>query len=319
MRTVAAVAAILLVAGTLTACEGEPRARLDRLVIAAGEAGDVYSALGRAFAEAAKDRLSVDAQVLTTGGSVDNLNLVAEGRADIGFATADAVANAAQGDLPFPSARPVVALARLYEDYLQIVTRETREIGPVSDLVGRTVSVGAPGSGTEVIATRVLAAAGQGLDDVNAVKLGPARSAEALRSGRVDAFFAVGGLPMPMLQQLAERQPIQLIHLEPDEVEDLQTRFGEYYQTRTIPVGAYGMEYAVETLGVPNILFVRRDMPEDVAYQLTELLFTEKDRLVDAHKEARRLDRRSALATFPVTLHPGAVQYYRESKVMASG
>lgn len=318
-RAVAAATVVLLCLGAATACDGGGDGTPERLVIAAGGKGDVYLALGRALAEAARDELTDDVQVLETGGSIDNLTAVAEGRADVGFATVDATALAALGDQPFSGALPVVALARLYDDYLQIVVRADSEIGQVSDLSGQRVSTGAKGSGTQIIASRVLEAAGHDITRVFDVQAPLDESTEALRSGDIAGFFVTGGLPVPALQRMSEQTPIRLLTLR-DEIDDLQADHGEHYQARTLPPRTYDMPEEgepVETLGLANVLVVRRALPTEVAYRLTELLFAAKPRLVAAHQEARRLDHRSALATFPVQLHPGAADYYRDRKVMA--
>ena len=310
-RVAAAAVAVLLSGGTPIACDGAPDAELDRLTVAGGDTGDVYFALGQALAGAAPG-----GRVLETGGSLDNIRLVAEGRADVGFAAVDAVMLAAHGDAPFTSAHPLAALARLYDDYLQIVVRADSDITQVGDLAGRTVSTGAPGSGTDVVVARVLQTAGRTLRDVKARRLPPAESAEALRSGRLDAFAVTGGLPMPAVQRLSEQRPIRLITLR-GQITDLQAQYGELYQPRTVPARTYGVRPEVETLGIATILVVRPDLPERTAYLITKLLFDAKADLVRAHQEARRLDRRSALATFPIPLHPGAASYYRDRKVLA--
>jgi uncharacterized protein len=317
MRIRAALVAVAVVLATATAgCDGEPDAGLDRLVIATGAQGDVYALLGQALADAAKERLSTDARVLNTAGSVANLRMVADGRADIAFATVDTVKLAVDGDVPFTGTLPLVTLARLYDDYLQIVLRADSPVHQTSDLAGLKVSIGAPDSGTEVVVSRVLEAAGHELRDIDARRLPPARAVAALRSGDISAFFVTGGLPTPAVARLAEQGPIRLLPI-PDEVGELQAQFGEYYLARSVTRGTYGLAEEVDTLGIPSVLVVRRDMPDPIAYQLTELLFAAKQRMVVAHEEARRLDRRSALATFPVALHPGAARYYRDSKVMA--
>jgi TRAP transporter TAXI family solute receptor len=322
VRVAAAAAALLLLAGAASACDGDdagPR----RLVIAGGGAGDVYSALARALADAARDELTDDVQVLDTEGSVENLRAVAEGEADVGFATVDAAFLAAHGDDPFTNALPVVALGRLYDDYLHIVVRADSQIGQVGDLNDRPISTGPKGSGTHIITSRVTKASGLDISRFTERELTLARSTEALASGEIDGLFVTGGLPMPALVDLSERTPFRLLTLR-DEIDDLQAEHGEIYQARTIAATrTYDIPDDVEqppevdTLAVTNVLVVRRTLPEETAYRLTELLFAAKPRLVAAHEEARRLDRRSALATYPVQLHPGAADYYRDHKVMA--
>jgi hypothetical protein len=302
---------LLLSPGTATACTGGRPAAPDRLVIAAGPADDVYQVLGGALAEAARRSWSAEVDVLTTDGSVRNLQLVAEGQADVGFATVDAAADAISGNLPFLTALPVQALARLYDDYLQVVTLADGDIRELADLAGRRVSVGVANSGVDITANRVLRA--EGVELGSGARHSPATSARALAAGEIDAFFVAGGLPTPVVSDLAAATPIRLLSM-PELAAGLQDQYGEYYQAQTIPAGTYDLESEVETVGVPTILVVRRDLPEDTAYRLTELLFSAKSRLVEAHVEARRLDHRSAPATFPIELHPGAQRYYRGEK-----
>jgi hypothetical protein len=310
LRAFAAIV-LLLLPGAATACTGAQPAAPDRLVIAAGPADDVYGVLGGALGEAARRSWSAEVDVLTTKGSVNNLRLVAEGQADVGFATVDAAADAVSGNRPFAAALPVRSLARLYDDYLQVVTLADGDIRELSDLAGRQVSIGADESGTDITANRVLQAVGVSLG--TSANHSPRTSARALVSGEIDAFFVAGGLPTPVVSDLAGQVPIRLLSI-PELAGGLQDQYGDYYQAQTIPAGTYDLESEVETVGVPIILVVRQDLSEDTAYRLAELLFDAKSRLVDAHVEARRLDHRSAPATFPIELHPGAQRYYRDQK-----
>jgi len=305
--------ASLLVAG----CERPREAPVDHLVIATGGRGGVYYALGQALARAARERWSATVDVLVTAASVENLRLVSEGKADIAFATVDSAALAVEGHEPFDRPLSLVAIAGLYDDYLQLVVPADTNIGRVADLRGRRVSTGSAGSGTEIIAARILATAGIDPDrDIERQRLSVEASADALSAGEIDAFFFSGGLPTPAVAGVARQMPIRLLSL-PDEITALQERYGEFYLARSIPTSVYGLAAEVTTLGIANVLVVRSDLPDEVAYALTSLLFEAKPELVAAHEEARRLDQRSALATFPIRLHPGAARYYRQSKPMA--
>jgi TRAP transporter TAXI family solute receptor len=307
---------LVLLAGSLVACGSDRAPRMDHFVIATGPSGSVYDMLGQALARVAKRRWGVDARVQTTAASVENLRLVAEGRADIAFTTVDAAAAAVQGDAPFTSALPVVALAGLYDDYLHVVVRGDSEIGQIGDLKGLVVSTGPIGSGTDIVAARVLLAGGSGIERVERRSLAPADAAQALRGKAIDAFLSTGGLPDPTVSALAEQLPIKLLSLA-DEVPQIQERYGELYLPRSVPTGMYGQTGEVPTLGVRNVIVVRWDLAQEVAFWATKLLFAAKDEMVRAHSEARRLDPRSAVATAPMPLHPGAQQYYRDSKPMA--
>ncbi|MCW2918436.1 MAG: hypothetical protein JWN52_6504 [Actinomycetia bacterium] len=318
VRVIAAVSALVLAGTTAFGCGGSSPPVTD-LVIATGGNGGVYHALGDAYAAAARDRWSAKVEVLTTAASVENLRLLAEGRADVAFATVDSAALAVNGAAPFSRALPIVALAGLYDDYLQIVASADGPIRKIGDLLRRRVSTGSAGSGTEIVAARVLAAARIDVDrGIARSRLSAAQSAEALRKGEIDAFFFTGGLPTPAIADLARTTRIRILSVG-DLVGDLQREYGDVYLPRSIPTTIYGLGEEVSTVGIPNVLVVRADMSSAKAKALTALLFESKPTLVAAHAEARRLDRRSALATFPVPLHSGAAQYYRESKVLGAG
>lgn len=319
VRVAVAVAVSLLVPGTTAACTGGAPAVPARLVIAAGDDEDVYRVLGEALGRAARRDWSAQVEVPRTTGSVRNLQLVAEGEADVGFATVDTAAVAITGEQPFDRALPIRALARLYDDYLQVVTLAGGGVAALADLAGRRVSIGSRGSGTDIAAQRILDTAGV-TPGTELDELGAGTAARALANGELDAFFVAGGLPTPAVAELAGQPaaPVRLLSLPAGLVGDLQDQFGEYYQARSIPAGSYpGVEAEVATVSIPTVLVVRRDLPDDTAYRLTELLFRAKPELVAAHREARRLDHRSALATFPVALHPGAAHYYRDAKPLA--
>jgi TRAP transporter TAXI family solute receptor len=310
-RLAAALAGLVL---ALAGCHAGEPAGPQRLVIAAGDPENVYRLLGDALAEAVRQAWSAEVEVLDSDGSEQNLQLVASGQADIGFANLDNATTAVSGESGF--ALPVYALARLYDDYLQVVTLAEGGIEELADLQDRRVATGAPGSGTAAAANRVLDAAEVRVEVAENLSLDEA--AEALVGGRIEAFFVAGGLPTPVVGNLVEAGT--KVRLLPTSylIDDLRNRFGDRYQTQTIPAGAYeGIETGVGTVSVPNLLVARHSLPDDVAYRLTQLLFAAKDELVAAHPEALRLDHRSALATLPIELHPGAMRYYREAKPYA--
>ncbi|MGW5680584.1 TAXI family TRAP transporter solute-binding subunit [Nonomuraea sp. NPDC003754] len=281
------------------------------LVIATGQRGGVYFDYGEGLASAiAAEGSGLRPKVIATGASLDNLRLVSAGQADVAFTLADSAALAVTGEPPFEAPQPVRALARLYDNYLHLVVRTGSGIVALAGLRGRRVSCGAAGSGTEIIARRLLSLARVRPRAVDRLDL--ASSAAALASGSIDAFFFSGGLPTQTISQLAARRLVRLVDLR-DHAEPMRRRHGEFYSPRTIPASTYGLP-ACGSIGVPDYLVVRRGMAEDLAYDLTRLLFSDRDALERAHPEARRLNVRSAFATHPVPLHQGAIRYYRESR-----
>ncbi|MBB1261848.1 TAXI family TRAP transporter solute-binding subunit [Streptomyces alkaliterrae] len=309
--------AVALTMVLLTGCAGsdEPPRPAGEISVATGNRGGVYAAYGAGYAELVERRLpGVTAPVLYTGGSVDNLRRVAAGEAEVAFTLADSAADAVEGLAPFSRPVPVVALAALYDNYVQLVVPSDSPVRNVTDLRGRRVSLGAVDSGTAVIAERILGVAGLSPDsDVAAERLDVRDSASALADGRIDAFFWSGGLPTAAITELRRTTPVRLVDLG-DVVGALARSYGELYTETTVPAVVYGARSAVTTVSVPNFLVVRSDMPDAEAYWLTRLLFEGQRELIRAHPEARRLDRRTAIATYPLDLHPGAERWYRESR-----
>lgn len=280
------------------------------LTLATGGSGGVYYALGSALADVWQRELGLARRpvVLTSAGSPENLSLLASGRADVVFSAADVVEGAGG-----PPQRAPRALARVYDDALQMVVPASSPIADVTGLRGRRVSLGATDSGVLVMARRVLDAAGLVADrDLNAVQLGIDGSVAALREGRIDAFFWSGGLPTGAVAALAAAQPIRLVDLLP-QIPALRRAY-PVYDVGTVPTGTYGIPEPVTTLLVRNFLLVAASMPDDLADALVAALFAQREVLVRASSAGRAIDARSAIGTQPVPLHPGAQRYYRDAK-----
>ncbi|WP_418275318.1 TAXI family TRAP transporter solute-binding subunit [Isoptericola jiangsuensis] len=309
-----AVVATGLLAGCF-ASDGEPWAEQlpDRITIATGGTTGVYHAYGTSLAELLRDRYGVDAEVVTTAGSLENLELVADGEAQVAFSAADAVGDAVAGTGDFVEPADLRALARLYDDFGHLVVRADSDVHEIADLRGRRVSLGAEDSGTALIAGRVLAAAEIDPRDLEVSQRGITESIHAMRTGRVDAFFWSGGLKTPGLVELAEEMPIRLIALD-EVVDEMRDAYGHGYRHGVVPQGTYGVREPVQTLAVPNVLVVSGDLPDDVAYALVALLFAHQSELAADTAAVSYLDPHRAIYTAPAPLHDGAMRYYRDTK-----
>ena len=284
-----------------------------RLTLGTGGSQGVYYALGGALADAWQEQLDLPRRptVRVTAGSVENLTLLASGAVDVIFSAAD-VADTAK-DAPSPPGRAPRALARIYDDALQVVVPADSPITLLSQLRGRQVSVGATDSQVIVAARRLLDAAGLSAQrDLTASELGIDESIAALRDGHIDAFFWSGGLPTNGLAALAAQHPIRLLDLSPV-VPALRAAY-PVYDVGTVPTATYGIPAPVTTLFVRNFLLVAAAMPDELAEALVGGLFAERERLVRANPAGRVIDTRSAIGTQPVPLHPGAERFYRSAK-----
>lgn len=311
LRVHALGAALAVATLSLTAC-GDDFDQV-KLTVAAGVQGGVYHQLSTALADAwAVDPGVQRPQVAETRGSVDNLTRLRTGQAQVGISAADA----ADDELARSGAgHKLYALARLHDDYLQLIVRDDVRATKLADLKDKRVSVGAVDSGVILIAQRLLETAGLSPErDLQARHLDPNASAEEMRQGRLDAFFWSGGVPTQTVTDLAKTVPVRMLDLG-DLLPDLRSRY-PIYGSATLPASAYQLPGGpITTLVVRNFLLVTDQMSADVAEALLRGLFRAQPALVAANPVARSIEVRSAIETTPVELHPGAARYYRDVKV----
>jgi uncharacterized protein len=286
-----------------------------RLSIATGGTSGVYFVYGGGLAKVISSNLDgYKATAETTSASVDNLILIKDGGSDIAFTLADTALDAVEGREAFKEKVPMRVLAQIYDNYTQVVAKAGSGIKTIEDLKGKRVSVGAPNSGTEIIADRVLEAAGMDpKGDIKRQGLGVEESVQAMKDGSIDAFFWSGGLPTGAITDLVTSQKITLLDTTVY-TDKLVQEFGDVYRNDTIPKGTYkGVGKDVPTIAVPNYLVVSEQMDDKLAHDLTKLLFERKQDLVAVHPEAKNLDpKKGAEVIAPIELHPGAKRYFDE-------
>jgi TRAP transporter TAXI family solute receptor len=292
-----------------------------RLSVATGNTGGVYYPYGGGLARVISQSVpNVDATAEVTNASVDNLKLIQLGKVDIAFVLTDTLDDAIGGRGPFVKA-PVKArtLAVLYPNYTHVATIEGKNIERLADMRGRVVSTGSPGSGTEVIAFRLLRAAGLDPDrDIRKQSLSVNASVDAIKDGKIDAFFWSGGLPTASLLDLASTVGVTLKLIPNDDaLPALQSMYtpGLYFRL-VIPHGTYpGATSDIGVVGVANALVVEDTMSDDLAYELTKVLFERQKDLAAIHPEAKKLSIDTATQGSPAPFHPGAIRYYQDRGV----
>ncbi len=314
MRSLRAVAVAALVLLVVPGCTADRHGSDATYVIAGGGATGVYYSYGQHLAEQLSQRLDADFVVVETAGSVDNLLRIGAGEAAVGFAQSDAAADAVAGVGAFQEALPIRAVARLYDEYVHVVVRADSSIERIADFEGRVVSLGAGNSGVNLIATRLLDASEVELESVENRALGLEASIAALQDGEIDGFFWVGGLPTPGIVQLGGELPIRLLSIEPETVNLINARHAGIYRVAEFPVGAYGLEQPTSTMTVPNFLVAAESVPAELVHDILEVLFGARLEIAHSVPAAALLDRRQAIFTDPLELHPGAVDYYSTSR-----
>jgi TRAP transporter TAXI family solute receptor len=296
-----------------------------RISIAAGNVGGVYYPYGGAVAALITRYVpNVAATAEVTGGSIDNMQFIRQGTADLGFSTADMLSEAFTGTGEFAKTGrvPVRTLAVLYFNYVHVVTLESTGVRTLQDLRGKVVSVGSAGSATEIAALRILRAAG--LDptrDVTRQGLGVGAAGDALRDGKIDALFWSGGVPTGAILELAASPGHHMVLVPVAScVPALQREYGaSIYLAKTIGKGAYpGLTEDIGVVGMANMLGVDARMSDDLAYEITRAIFEHRDDLATVHAEAKNLSPESAVQGSGVDFHPGAIRYYAERGVWKS-
>jgi len=287
-----------------------------RLSIATGGTGGVYYPLGGGMANVISKHIPyAEATAEVTAASVDNCLLVGAKKADMALIMADVGWDAFEGKGKFKEKLPIRTLAVLYINNMHIVTLEGKGIDNVSDLKGRRVSTGAPGSGTEVKGLRVLEAYGLDPDkDMTRERLGASESAGALKDGKIDAYFWDGGLPTASITDLGATPGVKIkLISHADAVPKMTEKYGPLYFKGAIPAKMYpGQEQEVSIARVSNLLICNKDMKDSVAYDIVKTLFEHKPELVAVHRMAEELSLEPQVGGSPLPFHPGAAKYFKD-------
>jgi hypothetical protein len=291
------------------------------LSIATGGTGGVYYPIGGGLANILSKYVpGMQATAEVTGGSVDNLKLIATGKPYIAFSMADAGQDAYRGEDKFKGTKvPLRTLMVLYPNRMHVVTIESTGITKMSDLKGKRVSTGSPGSATEVMAFRVIEAAGLDKDrDMTRERLGVAESVNAIKDRKIDAFFWVGGLPTAAVTDLANTPGIKIKMIDhANAVAAMNRKYGQLYVEDVIPKTMYrGMDADNHQATVWNILVSNENLSDQTAYNIVKTIFDHKADLVAVHKESENflLENQKAAAS-PIPFHPGAIKYFTERGV----
>ncbi len=312
-RSISLIAALAVVA----VAPATAQQKTLRLSVATGGTGGVYYPLGGGLANVlSKSIPGLDATAEVTSGSVDNIKLIAADKADLALSLADTASDAYQGVAKFKQKVPVRALAVLYANKSQWVTTDGTGIATMQDLKGRRISTGAPGSGTETIALRLLEAYGINPEkDVRREKLSVAESVNALKDRKVDAFFWSGGVPTAAVTDLAATPGTKVKLLDHADVLPIMVKkYGPLYAKGVIPAKSYpGQDKDVQVIDVWNLLVVHEKMEDKLAHDITKVVFEHKADLAAVHSEGANIDlsKQYQLGS-PIPFHPGAVKYFTE-------
>ncbi|WP_339215998.1 TAXI family TRAP transporter solute-binding subunit [Solibacillus sp. FSL W8-0372] len=284
------------------------------VTIATGGASGPYNIIGTTLADQYVKEFDVNSRTQTTGASVENINLLEQGKAEMAFVMSDALSQAINGEVSFKEPiKNVSQIATLYPNVVQIITKEGSGIKTIEDLKGKRIAVGDQNSGVEINARVLLNGHGITYEDVKVDYLGYAEAADGLKAGTIDAAFLTSGLPNASVMELAETTGIQLVSVNAEKVAEIAKEH-PYFISYDIAVDTYKNEEAITTAAVPNALVVRTDMSEDDVYDLTKKFFESIPTLQNSHQAANDITLDAAQESVVAPIHPGAQRYYDEQK-----
>ena len=305
---------IFLICG-ISVFAGGGSARTERLRFATGGTSGTYYPFGTAIAQVIQERTGISIIVESTGASRANIQLIDAGEVELAMVQNDVADYAWTGADFFDGTRfrTFNAIAGLYSEQIQLIAAAGSGIRSVADLRGRSVSVGAAGSGVEFNARHVLSVYGMTFDNINMQNLDFGSSADALRDGRIDAFFVTAGAPTPAIVDLATNNNIIVVPIEGPNASRLMQEF-PFYTEYVIPAGTYrGQTTPVRTVTIKAILIARTSVSEETIYQFTKNLFENQAQISRTHARGADINLVDAVQGMgSVPFHPGASRYFRE-------
>ena len=295
---------------------GSALAQQTTIAIATGGTGGVYYPLGGGMANVLSKTLpGVAATARVTGGSVANMQLIGSKQSEIALSQVDAAFDALKGLDKFKgNVVPARTLLVLYPNRMHVVSVEGRGINTMADLKGKRVSCGSPGSATEVMAFRCIEAAGLDREkDLRRERLGVAESTNAIKDGKIDAYFWVGGLPTAAVTDLAATPNVKIKLIDTaDLVPKMNAKYNNLYTDGVIPAKTYpGQDKDNPVSVIQNILVAHESMPDKMAYDIAKTFIEKQSDLVAVHGEAKSITIENQ-KTGPIPWHPGAMKYLKE-------
>jgi uncharacterized protein len=295
-------------------------AQTKRLSIGTADTGGVYYIYGGGIAKVISTYIpNTVATAEVTPGAVDNVKMLQNKSIDLGFTKSDIASDALKGVGPFANTGKIQVriIAATHADIAHVVVGATSGIDKLEDMKGKRISTSAPGSGHELVALRLLEAANVSIQDIKRERVSLSESVNAFKDRKIDGFFFATGLPAASMLDLSSTPGISYKILDVQSyIKKIAEKHGSVYIDMVIPKGTYSrLEHDVKTLAVPVVLVTTDDMDANLVYNITKTMFEKKAELVAVHKEAKKLELKSAIAVSSVPYHPGAIKYYKEQGV----
>lgn len=319
-RSLSIIMVLLLIVSLVTGCGGDKTKQETYISIATGGPAGTYFPLGAAIAKIYNDNMEgITANAQSTGASVENIGLISKGEAEIAFVQNDITYYAFTGTEAFEGKEKmenIRGMAMIYSELVQVIAVEGSGIKSIEDLKGKKVAIGAPGSGVEANARQVLAVHGMTYDDLGkADYLSFNEAADQLKNKQIDAAFVTAGIPTSAVTEISQTSNVSIIPISTEKIKELNKDY-PFYTEVVIPANTYnGQTTDITTAAVMAMLVVPDNLNEDLVYELTKLLFEQKQVIIDTHSRGNDINLETALTGMPIEVHPGSKRYYDEKGV----
>jgi len=307
---------LLLLTTMLIGCSQNKDAGLSRQQISIGTAGTsgTFYIMGAGFADLINKELGINSVAEVTGGSVENIKLIGDKKIEMGVTQVDVALNALKGEKEFDEPIEVNAVVPMYPNVVQIVTLKDSDINSFSDLRGKRVSVGSPGSGILATNEIILETLGLSLDDIKPEYLSFSETTEAFRNGTIDAAIVNTAAPAPWIVDLETTHPVKLIPLTAEEIAKFTSE--PYFVEAVIDKDAYNsIDEDIPTFAVWITLVADPDLPEDLVYDVCKTIMENQDYLKDVHVVSKYVILDNVKQIEGIPYHPGAIKYFEEQGI----
>lgn len=289
------------------------------ITVATGPTSGLYYPIGGAFSNVIKNSLGYKSSAQSTGASVENINLILDSKADLAITMSDSIAQAYEGTGAFEGEEPKTdlrALTGLYPNYVQLVTTESSGIRNFEDLKGKKVGIGAPNSGVELNARMMYEAHNMTYEDSTVDYLNYGEAIDQMKNGLIDAAFVTSGIPNATIMELGTTSDIFIVPIEGEGAENLIEKY-PFFVKEVIPADTYDTAVDVNTVTVRNIMIIRKDLPEDVVYEITKGVFENIDDITASHNTAKEhISLENSQIGVGIPFHTGAERYYKEMGII---
>ena len=284
--------------------------------IGTGTSTGTYFPVGVGIAKAISEGTNYELNAESTGGSIQNLQLLNSGELQLALSASNTAYAAYNGEEPFE--QPITkirAIAALYPEVFQFVVRKDSGIESFEDLAGKKVAMGSPGSGTERTGKLILEAHGLTYDDFKPEFISFSDAVTGLKDKTIDAAIVGAGIPTAAVVDAAASMDIKLLSLDSEKFEAFVAS-DPYFITTTIPAGTYeGVDEDVVSGASPALLIVSEDLDEQVVYEMTKALFENLNKVKESHAVAQNISLETAVEGVSIPFHPGAAKYYKEQNI----